>query len=152
MSFRFTGLHPAQFRPLFALSDSELAERGVTRLAAPESAPCRVSLDDAVPGEPVLLLHFEHQPAPSAYRGSGPIFVSESASEAAATDRVPDSFRKRLYSARAYGSDGWMVDADVAPGTGLEELIERMFGDPEVAYVHLHHAKRGCFACRVDRI
>ena len=151
MSFRFTGLDPAPFRALFDLSDSELAERGITRLAAPESAPCRVSLDDVVPGEPVLLLHFEHLPAPSAYRGSGPIFVAESAGAAAVSDRVPDSFRKRLYSARAYGADGWMHDAEVAEGIELEGLIERLFANPDVAYLHLHHARRGCFACRVDR-
>lgn len=151
MSFRLTGLDPAPFRPLFALSDSELAERGIARMAAPESAPCRILLDDAEPGEPVLLLNFEHLPAPSAYRGSGPIFVSESVAEVAVTGRVPDSFRKRLYSARAYGEDGWMHDADVAEGTGLEALIGRLFADPRVAYLHLHHARRGCFACRVDR-
>ena len=151
MSFRLTGLDPSQFRPLYGLPDAELAARGVRRLAADESAPCRVTLENVPVGEPVLLLTFDHQEAPSLYRGSGPIFVREGALEAAATDRIPNNFRARIYSARAYDSDGWMLDADVAPGTELEGLIGRLFGDPGVAYIHLHHAKRGCFSCRVDR-
>jgi hypothetical protein len=151
MSFRLTGLPADQFRPLFGLSDEALAARGVLRLAADDSAPCRVSLDDAAVGEPVLLIHYEHQPAPSLYRASGPIFVRESAGEATITSIVPDSFRKRTYSARAYDSDGLMVDAEVGEGTGLEGLIGRLFARPEAAYLHLHHARRGCFACRVER-
>ena len=45
-----------------------------------------------------------------------------------------------------------MVDAEVGEGTGLEALIEQLFARPDVAYLHLHHARRGCFACRVDRL
>ena len=30
--------------------------------------------------------------------------------------------------------------------------IERMFGNEDVAYIHLHNAKRGCFSCRVERV
>jgi hypothetical protein len=152
MSFRLTGLPADQFRPLFGLSDEALAALGVLRLAADDSAPCRVSLDDAAVGEPVLLIHYEHQPAPSLYRASGPIFVRESAGEAMVTDRVPDSFRKRTYSARAYDSDGLMVDAEVGEGADLESLIAHLFARPDAAYLHLHHARRGCYSCRVDRL
>src|SRR5688572_30263775 len=127
MSFTLAGLDPAPFRPLYNLPDGELARRGVRRLAADDGAPCRITLDDVPVGEPVLLLTFEHLPAPSLYRGSGPIFVREGALETLATGGVPDSFRPRLYSARAYDSDGWMLDAQVARGTGLEALIDRLF-------------------------
>lgn len=152
MPFRLTGLSPEPFRRLFTLPDEALAPLGVLRLAADDSALCRISLADAAVGEPVLLLHYEHQPAPSLYRSSGPIFVRECACEAMVTDEVPDSFRKRTYSARAYDGDGLMVDADVGEGAELEALIGKLFERPDVAYLHLHHARRGCFACRVDRL
>jgi hypothetical protein len=151
MSFLLSGLSAETFRPLFALDDAGLARRGVRRLAADASAPCRVTLEDAAIGEPILLLHFEHQPAPSLYRASGPIFVRESALETRRTGEVPESFRPRLYSARAYDSDGLMVDAEVAEGTDLEASIARLLARPDAAYLHLHHARRGCFCCRVDR-
>jgi hypothetical protein len=151
MSFRLSGLPLAPFRPLFGLSDEALGRRGIRRLVAEPSFPCRVTLDDAEPGEPVLLLHFEHQPAPSPYRASGPIFVRERARETRIADCVPDSFRPRLYSARAYDSAGMMIDAEVAEGAGLETAIERLLAAPAAAFLHLHHARRGCYACRVDR-
>ena len=151
MPFRLSGLSAEPFRPLYGLTDAELEARGVRRLIADDSAPCRVTLENVPVGAPVLLLTFEHQKAPSAYRGSGPIFVREGALETKVTDHIPESFRARLYSARSYDSDGWMIDAEVAEGTDLEGLIDRLFADPEVAYLHLHHARRGCFACRIDR-
>jgi hypothetical protein len=151
MPFRLSGLPLDPFRPLFGLSDDALESRGVRRLSAEPSFPCRVTLDDAELGEPVLLLHFEHQPPPSPYRASGPIFVRERARETLSLERIPDSFRPRLFSARAYDSAGMMIEAEVAEGTGLERMIERLLADPAAAYLHLHHARRGCYACRVDR-
>jgi hypothetical protein len=152
MPFLLSGLPLDPFRPLFGLSDEALARRGARRLAAEPGFPCRVTLDDAEVGEPVLLLHYEHQPAPSPYRASGPIFVRESAGETAVAAAIPDSFRKRIFSARAYDGDAMMIDAEVVEGTALEALMERLFADPAAAYIHLHHARRGCFACRVDRV
>jgi hypothetical protein len=39
----------------------------------------------------------------------------------------------------------------VSPGSELEALIERFLAEPRVAYLHVHNARRGCYACRVDR-
>ena len=65
MDFRISGLSVAPFAPLFGLSDAELAARNAVRRVcdAKPGFPCRVSLMDAEPGERVLLLHHEHQPA-----------------------------------------------------------------------------------------
>ena len=30
-------------------------------------------------------------------------------------------------------------------------MIQRMLGDASVAYLHVHNAKQGCFAARIDR-
>ena len=44
-----------------------------------------------------------------------------------------------------------MVTAEVAQGTALEEVLERMLADGGVDYLHVHNAKPGCFNCRVER-
>jgi hypothetical protein len=44
-----------------------------------------------------------------------------------------------------------MVDADVVEGTALEALAERLLDDPRVAYLQAHHARRGCYAARIER-
>ena len=44
-----------------------------------------------------------------------------------------------------------MRDAEVVEGDALEALIARFFADESVAYLHVHNARRGCYACRIDR-
>ena len=158
MDFRISGLPAEPFLPFFAMTDAELLARGARRHVAtvadaPLMPPCRVSLRDARPGEVSILLHWEHHAAPaSPCRASGPIYVREGATETAGfVDRVPEQQRVRLLSVRAYDADGIMVDADVAPGSELEALVGRFFRHPEVAYLHAHNARRGCYSCRVDR-
>lgn len=154
MTFRATGLSRSKFETLFALSDGELAARGMQRMIADEKPgfPCRVTLEDAEPGERVILLPFEHQPAASPYRASGPIFVREAVREAFdAVGVVPPVLRGRQLSMRGYDDAGCMVEADVVQGDAVEEAIARFFANVNVSYIHVHNAKRGCYACRIDR-
>lgn len=75
MSFRIRPLPAAPFRALFDLDDDALTANGARRMVAdaPHSAPCRVSLADAEPGERLLLVSHRHLDAPaSPYRGEGP--------------------------------------------------------------------------------
>ncbi len=154
MPFRFRGLSAEPFMPLMALDDGELAVRGMRRMIADEKPgfPCRVSLEDAEPGERLILLPFEHQPSHSPYRAAGPIFVRERARTT--YDRLgelPSVLLGRMLSVRAYDEDGMMVDADVVEGAGVEPLLARLFERAGTDYVHIHFARRGCYACRAER-
>jgi len=152
--FRIHALSAAQFQPVFALSDDQLAARDIRRAVAdgPNAFPCRVSLRDAEPGERLLLLPYEHHAVATPYRATGAIFVREAAADATfASDEVPDQLRRRLLSIRAYGEDGMMRIADVVEGRDIESLIARFFERADVDYLHVHFAKYGCYACRVTR-
>ena len=37
------------------------------------------------------------------------------------------------------------------PAAEAGAVIERLFEDTGVAYIHLHNANRGCFSCAVQR-
>jgi hypothetical protein len=152
MNFTVHGLSPAPFRPLYGLSEGELAKRRARRVIAGAAGfPERVELRDAEPGETLLLVNFEHQDADTPYRSSHAIYVREGATEAWSGDHLPEVMRKRLLSLRGFSSEGLMVDADVVEGRQAEPLIERLFADPEVAYIHAHYARPGCYAARIDR-
>ena len=154
MSFRILGLPATPFLPLANLTDEDLASRHIERRVAQEgvSLPDRIALREARPGERVLLLHYEHQPATTPYRASHAIFVIEGERETFdAVDTVPDIMRKRLLSLRAFDADGMMVDADVVDGRDVEREIDRQLTQPQVAYIHAHYAKRGCYAARIER-
>ena len=154
MDFQISGLPLAEFQPLFALSDADLARRNILWRVADERPgfPCRVSLRDADIGERLLLLNYEHLSVASPYRSRHAIFVREKAVEAHPdVNEVPDVLATRLLSLRAFDGAGMMRDADVVHGKDVVPVIQRMLGDAQVAYLHAHNAKPGCFAARIDR-
>jgi Protein of unknown function (DUF1203) len=154
MSFRITGLDAAPFRHLYGLSDEELESFGVKRLIADSKPgfPDRIELRDVEQGEALLLLNYLHQPADTPYKASHAIFVREWAeTPCRAVDETPEVLWIRPISLRAFDDKGDMIDADLTGGGDLRAPIERLFGNPETAYIHAHYAKRGCYAARIDR-
>ncbi len=153
-AFQVSNLSRDRFEELLDLDDEGLKQHGVQRHVADRKPgfPCRVSLKDAEPGEPVILLSFQHQPADSPYRASGPIFIRQSAVDACLSPgTVPELLRARLLSVRAYDSLGSMRDCDVVEGRDVETLVARFFDDDRVDYLHVHSARPGCYLCRIDR-
>jgi hypothetical protein len=153
MGFRITGLPAEQFVGLFSLSDQELAARGAVRRIADAKPgyPCRVSLTDAEPGQEVILTHFEHHAVDSPFRASHAIYVRKGEETYEAVDQVPEQLRLRLLSVRAFDDKGMLVGADVVDGNELEGAIERLLEDERADYLHVHYAKPGCYAARIER-
>ena len=153
MDYVISGLPVQPFQPLLGLDAAALQARGIVRQRVDGPGfPCRITLQDAEPGETVLLLPWTHLDVDTPYRAGGPIFVRESAQATGIfANTIPEQQRSRLLSVRAYDACGWMRDADVTEGELLESLVERFFGDARIAYLQVHNARRGCYACRVDR-
>jgi hypothetical protein len=152
--FRVTGLSPEPFRPLFGLSDEALARHGVRRYRADSKPgfPDRIEISDAEPGETLLLVNFVHQPADSPYRASHAIFVRErDVVPTDLVDDIPQAMHVRPLSLRGFDAAGMMIEGDLVDAEGAEALIERFFANSEVAYIHAHYARRGCYAGRIDR-
>ncbi len=152
--FRITGLSPEHFVHLYGLSDDALAAHGAKRYVVDHSPgfPDRIEMRDLEPGEHAILLNFEHQTANTPYRSSHAIFVREGASVAYdRVNEVPDVMRIRPLSLRGFDAWGMMLDADLVDGADVETLIERLFRNPGVAYIHAHNAKRGCYSGRIER-
>lgn len=155
MTFQISALRRDEFEELFSLDDDALARRGAKRYIADRKPgyPCRVSLQDAEPGERVVLLPYRHQAARTPYRAEGPIFVREAAQTALLPPgTIPDLLRTRLLSVRAYDGHHLMAAADVVDGSELESFLIQTLGREHVDYVHIHFARPGCYACRVDRV
>jgi len=68
-----------------------------------------------------------------------------------APGEVPPYVTRRLISMRAYDAGHMMVAATVCEGPEVADEIVARFVDPDVAYVHLHNAKQGCFSCLAVR-
>jgi hypothetical protein len=154
MDLRILGLDPAPFAPLFSLGRAELAARRALRIVADAMPgyPCRVSLEDAGPGEELMLVHYEHQSAHSPYRASHAIYVRRAARmRYDRVGEVPEQLRSRLLSLRAFDVHGMLVGAEIAEGTDLEPTARALLASPTTEYVHAHYARPGCYAARIER-
>lgn len=154
MNFQIKALPRETFAPLFKKDDAALAAMSIVRLRVQEanSAPCRVSMQDAELDESVLLLSHPHLKGETPYAASGPIFVREAAvSYVAPVNTIPPVLRSRLLALRGYDAQHHMQACDVIAGTEVETLIASMLAKTTIAYLLVHYARAGCYACRVER-
>ena len=152
--FTVRGLSPEPFQALFDLSDDELEKRRAKRYVADSTPgfPCRVSLQDAEPGEEVILTNFVHLDSQSPFHSAHAIYVRKGATMAAPfRDRLPDMLCGRLLSIRAFDANDMLLSADVVEGELADPVIQKFFEDSSVRFLHVHFAKMGCYACRIDR-
>ena len=151
MSYVVRGLDPTAYRPLFALSDEELAGQGVIRMTVDSPTfPCRVSLVDRPLGEEVLLLNHVSHDVANPYRASHAIFVAD-VDQAEFIDAVPPVFETRMLSLRGFDKDGMMAAALLTQPGEAEAGIRQLFVNPEVETIHAHNAVRGCFSAKIER-
>ena len=154
MSFRVVPQPASEFEYLFGKSDEELAELGAQAYIADSKPgfPCRIALRDAEPGERLILINFEHQPANNPYRSAHAVFVLDGAVEATVQpDEVPELLHHRQLSVRAFDADDMMLDATVVEGADAAVCFNTMLSLPGSHYLHVHNAGRGCYLARVDK-
>jgi hypothetical protein len=153
MTYRITGLDPALYKPLFGLSDEQLAARGIVRMTVTDNGfPCRISLTDRAPGETVLLVNHVSHDVANPYRASHAIFVTETDQQAAEyIDEVPPVFEPRILSLRGFDRHGVMADAILTQPGEADAGIAKLFANPAIVTIHAHNATRGCFAAKIER-
>jgi hypothetical protein len=153
MPYIVRGLDPTPFKPLFGMSDEELAERGAVRMIVDSPTfPCRVSLTDRAIGEKVLLVNHVSHDVSNPYRAAHAIFVTETDEEPAEyVDRVPPVFEKRVLSLRGFDKDGMMAEALLTQPGEAEAGIKRLLANPTIETIHAHNATRGCFSAKIER-
>jgi len=153
MKYRIAGLDPAQFAPLWAMDDEELARHRARRVTADADRgfPCRVTLEDAREGEPLLLVHHVHHDVPGPYRSAFAIFVREVAKRAVYEDTCPPCFAGRALSLRGFDDTGALAEARLAAPGEADAAIRALLADRRIAHVNAHNAAAGCFAARIER-
>ena len=154
MTYRITGLPPEPFAPLFALSDEALMLQGARRVIATGKPgyPCRVTLEDAEPGESLILVNHASHDVATPFRSAYAIFVREGATAAATfVDQAPPVFTSRALSLRAVDATGMVRDALLIEPGGADAAIRKLFEVNETAYILAFNAMAGCFSARVER-
>ena len=154
MTYRISGLDPADFEALRGADEATLAAHSAVRVVATKKPgfPCRVTLEDAEPGENLILVHHVSHDVATPYRSAYAIYVREGASQAASfVDELPPVFANRPMAFRAFDAKGMLRNASLAAPGEADAAIRNLFEAPEISYIDAHKAAHGCFAARVER-
>jgi hypothetical protein len=154
MTFQINPLPKSEFEGLFELPDDALARHKAFRVKADTSPgfPCRVSLAEAEIGEELILLNYQHLDGDTPYAASHAIYVRRDVEEAwPEPGVVPDVLARRLLSVRGFNAQKLIAVADIVEGADLKAKLDEMFEDPEIIFIDVHNAMRGCFAAKATR-
>jgi len=154
MAYRIEGLSRSRFEDLFGQPDETLARNGARRVRANSKPgyPCRITLEDAEPGESLILLNFVSHDVPTPFRTTYGIFVREAAGDAPRfDDRVPPFLESRTLGLRGFDSEGMLRGGLLAMPGEADARIRELFERPEIVTIHAHNAALGCFLVRVER-
>ncbi len=158
MAYRIEGLAPQPFRRLFEMSAAELAAANAMRVTAdaptgyPSGYPCRVTLEDAAPGERLMLLNHVSHDVATPFRTAYGIYVREGADTVVSyEDEAPAYLDRRTLGLRGFDRDGMLKGALLAMPGEADGRIRELFERPEIATIHAHNAAHGCFLARIER-
>ncbi len=152
MTYRIDGLAPEPFAELFEMSDEALARRNARRAVADGPGfPCRISLEEAEVGEPLILLNHVSNDVETPFRASHAIFVRRGVERGAYVDAVPPLFDTRTLGLRGFDETGMLRGALLALPGEADAKIRALFERPEIASIHAHNAALGCFLARAER-
>jgi len=154
MTYRISGLDPADFAALRGADDATLAAHNAKRVVAANKPgfPCRVTLEDAELGESLILLHHVTHDVATPYRSAYAIYVREAADRAATfIDELPPVFANRPLAFRAFDAAGMLRNAALSAPGDADAAIRNLFEEAQIAYIDAHNAAHGCFAARVER-
>ena len=149
MTYQISGLAPAAFADAAAL----IADGAVRVVAdAQHGFPCRITLEDAEPGESLLLVNYVSADVHTPFRASLAIFVREGAREAASyRDTIPPLIERRTTSLRAFDRVGMIRAAALVPPGEADGSLREMLADAAIDHVDIHAAAWGCFLARAER-
>jgi hypothetical protein len=152
MAYRIEGLAPEPFAALFGMSDEALAGRKARRAVADGPGyPCRITLEEAEPGEDLVLVNHVSNDADTPYRASHAIYVRRADRAGSYIDEVPAIFATRTLGLRGFDSEGMLLGALLALPGEADAQIRALLERPQVASIHAHNAALGCFLARIER-
>ncbi|WP_299728945.1 DUF1203 domain-containing protein [uncultured Tateyamaria sp.] len=116
--------------------------------------PCRHCLRDIPEGAEMLVLAHKPFAGTHPYAEVGPIFLCADACSRGGGDVLPEILTTSPdYLIKGYSSEDRIVYGTgvVSPTPELEDRLDAIFANPDVAYIHVRSARNNCYQARVDR-
>ena len=106
-----------------------------------------------VPGEGRILFSYAPNQCDHPYNEIGPIYIHERECQPYTNyDAFPLELRtRRPITLRCYKSDGMMIDGELVGQRPVEAVIEKLFENHQIKYLHARTASVGCYIARIER-
>jgi hypothetical protein len=154
MTYRIAGLESESFRHLIGAEEEVLSANNARRVVATSDTgfPCRVSLEDAKAGEPMLLLNHVSLDGATPFRTTYAIYVRETEQEPRVfEDEVPPALHRRMLGLRSFDRSAMLVTAALCAPGEADAAIRELLARHDVAQIHAHNPAYGCFLARIER-
>ena len=137
---------PAEVLDVVRATGVDASGSPVEQVEATGGEPLRCCLQDAHPGEPLLLFGYRPPTADGPYREVGPVFAHADPCSGYVGNGYPRDWLGRPQVLRAYDARGWIHPATrVHDGSDPEGMIAAVLGEPGVVEVHSRNVAYGCF-------
>lgn len=114
--------------------------------------PCRLCLRTFETGKEERIL-FTYQPfrEPESLPAPGPVFIHAEPCGRYDALELPPDFRALPLVFEGYETGGRLLAQERVGPRVAEDVLERVFGQSGVDYVHVRNGEAGCFMARVER-
>lgn len=120
------------------------------------AGPCRSCLKRFVPTDTRILFSYNPDESNNPYNEIGPIFIHEDVCIPYSDPQVfPPEIKndKKNFplTLRCYDNERRMVHAELLGERNVEDLIESLFNNSDIEYIHARNAEPGCFIAKIER-
>jgi hypothetical protein len=113
---------------------------------------CRSCLTLTEPGEPYYAVSYAPMAGSHPFVERGPVYIHARACEPYREPaRYPGEFPRSAVVLRAYNAAGEIEDARFVGQAEPEHVIEELFRNDAIRYLHARNSAYGCFMFRVER-
>lgn len=121
--------------------------------SATDAAPCRHCLKTFVAGkEQRILFTYDRFNGVESLPQPGPVYIHADNCERYPTDGgFPEELRNSPRTLEAYASGRQLTGTEYVADGNYEAAIEKLFGNPDAAYIQVSSTTAGCFTFRIER-
>jgi hypothetical protein len=118
-----------------------------------DTGPCRSCLTVFAPGEGRILFSYAPNQCDHPYNEVGPVYIHERECQPYTNcDEFPLELRARQpMTLRCYAADATMIHGELVGQRPVENVIDKLFQNPRIKYLHARTASVGCYIARIER-
>ena len=119
---------------------------------ATDAAPCRHCLKTFVAGKDRrILFTYDRFAGVESLPQPGPVYIHADDCERYDGAKFPEELRNSPRTLEAYAQGRKLIESEYIADGKYEDAIEKLFANPDAAYIQVNSTSAGCFTFRIER-